>query len=51
MLMKFCFHTKSLLIQMCESHWKASEHPKVCAFLKAVMMSVKPLFDVPQLSV
>ena len=36
---------------MCESHWKASEQPNVCAFLKAVMMRVNPLLLVPQLSV
>ena len=43
--------TKSGLMQMCESHWKASEQPNVCAFLKAVMMRVNPLLLVPQLSV
>ena len=43
--------TNSGLMQMLESHWKASEQPNVCKFLKAVMMRVKPLFSVPQLSV
>ena len=47
----FQYFTSSLLMQMWASHWKASTHPNVCAFLKAVMTMVKPLLAVPQLSV
>ena len=43
--------TRSGLMQMWASHWKAPVHPKVWEFLKAVMTRLNPLLEDPQLSV
>ena len=38
-------------MQMLDPHWKPELQPRLWEFLKAVMMRVKPLVLVPQLSV